>query len=204
MKVGIVGSGMVGSATAYAIGMRGVASEVVLQGGRRRGTLTARGPREAPRPAKGDRGAGAQAGGHHASDVAGRHGVPLDQASRSGQLSADPKEKRGLRRGKETSRSALADDVPRGTTDEASPLRVLAPIAARRDQAASQIVPPVLLIPCWESHRAHPEEKRGPASVSSTGRKAWSVDWSQPNREDSQKTGALGGFLPSCASMFTS
>jgi L-lactate dehydrogenase len=30
MKVGIVGSGMVGSATAYAIGMRGVASEVVL------------------------------------------------------------------------------------------------------------------------------------------------------------------------------
>jgi hypothetical protein len=37
----------------------------------------------------------AQAGGHHASDVAGRHGVPLDQASRSGQLSADGKEKRG-------------------------------------------------------------------------------------------------------------
>lgn len=30
MKVGIVGSGMVGSATAYAIGLRGVASEVVL------------------------------------------------------------------------------------------------------------------------------------------------------------------------------
>ena len=30
MKVGIVGSGMVGSATAYAIGMRGVASEVML------------------------------------------------------------------------------------------------------------------------------------------------------------------------------
>jgi L-lactate dehydrogenase len=30
MKVGIVGSGMVGSTTAYAIGMRGVASEVVL------------------------------------------------------------------------------------------------------------------------------------------------------------------------------
>src|SRR5215831_9898936 len=30
MKVGIVGSGMVGSATAYALGMRGVASEVVL------------------------------------------------------------------------------------------------------------------------------------------------------------------------------
>jgi L-lactate dehydrogenase len=30
MKVGIVGSGLVGSATAYAIGMRGVASEVVL------------------------------------------------------------------------------------------------------------------------------------------------------------------------------
>jgi L-lactate dehydrogenase len=30
MKVGIVGTGMVGSATAYALGMRGVASEVVL------------------------------------------------------------------------------------------------------------------------------------------------------------------------------
>jgi L-lactate dehydrogenase len=30
MKVGIVGAGMVGSATAYAIGLRGVASEVVL------------------------------------------------------------------------------------------------------------------------------------------------------------------------------
>ena len=30
MKVGIVGSGMVGSATAYALGLRGVASEVVL------------------------------------------------------------------------------------------------------------------------------------------------------------------------------
>ena len=30
MKVGIVGTGMVGSATAYALGLRGVASEVVL------------------------------------------------------------------------------------------------------------------------------------------------------------------------------
>ena len=30
MKVGIVGTGMVGSATAYALGMRGVASQVVL------------------------------------------------------------------------------------------------------------------------------------------------------------------------------
>ena len=30
MKVGIVGSGMVGSTTAYALGMRGVASEVML------------------------------------------------------------------------------------------------------------------------------------------------------------------------------
>jgi L-lactate dehydrogenase len=30
MKVGIVGSGMVGSATAYALGLRGVASEIVL------------------------------------------------------------------------------------------------------------------------------------------------------------------------------
>ena len=30
MKVGIVGSGMVGSTTGYALGMRGVASEVVL------------------------------------------------------------------------------------------------------------------------------------------------------------------------------
>jgi hypothetical protein len=74
--------------------------------------------------------------------VAGRHGVPLDQASRSGHLSADGEEKRAEKRRRETSRSALADDVPRGTTDEASPLRVLAPIAARRDQAASQIVPP--------------------------------------------------------------
>jgi glycine/D-amino acid oxidase-like deaminating enzyme len=30
MKVGIVGAGMVGSAAAYALGLRGVASEVVL------------------------------------------------------------------------------------------------------------------------------------------------------------------------------
>ena len=30
MKVGIVGSGMVGSATAYALGLRGVAGEIVL------------------------------------------------------------------------------------------------------------------------------------------------------------------------------
>ncbi|NRP74864.1 L-lactate dehydrogenase [Ensifer psoraleae] len=30
MKVGIVGTGMVGSATAYALGLRGVASEIVM------------------------------------------------------------------------------------------------------------------------------------------------------------------------------
>ena len=39
---------------------------------------------EAPRPATGDRGAGAQARGHHASYVDRRHGLPLDQAGQPG------------------------------------------------------------------------------------------------------------------------
>ena len=70
--------------------------------------------------------------------------------------------------------------------------------AAPHDQDASQIVPPHLLIPCWESQRADPEEKRGPASDisrSTTIDSLTTIDTGRPNREDPRvKTLNCGWF----------
>jgi hypothetical protein len=78
-------------------------------------------------------------------------------------------------------------DVPRGTMDGVSSLGSCTGRAPPHDQDASQIVPPHLLIPCWESQRADPEEKRGPASDisrSTTIDSLTTIDTGRPNRED--------------------
>ena len=54
-------------------------------------------------------------------------------------------------------------DVLRGTMDEVSSLWLLLSIATRSDQNCVRLGHLILLIPCWKSQRADPEEKLGPA-----------------------------------------
>jgi hypothetical protein len=103
---------------------------------------------------------------HYASDVERWHGLPLDEASLPGHLSVA--RLAGKRR---VSRSASADDVPRGTMDEASPLGLLRRSPCHAIKPRVRLCRLVLLIPCWENQGVHLEEKRGPASASRQGGK---------------------------------
>jgi len=69
--------------------------------------------------------------------------------------------------------------------DEVSSLWVLCR-SSRAIRTRVRLFHLVLLIPCWESQRAHPEEKRGPASdINQSGQKHMkTLDADRPNRED--------------------